>query len=262
MAVRKKRSISIPPELDAEIAAAAQAAGMSYSAWIARPRGRNSPSGRARKRSAIRGGARPVYAGRDRRGRRMGYQGHPAIQHPADRMTGVTYDSGVLIAAERGERLEPRARHLALLLRRVVTDNPRPVIAQCWRGAPRQAQLARFLAGCEVDGLDDTGARATGTLAGRARTSDIVDAHVVEGALRRGDLIVSSDESDLAAIAAAVGRHIDIDRPDTPTLAISPGGEGPPSADRRRCARPRTEPPDRARTGFGIPHHHTLSLMV
>ena len=35
MAVRKKRSISIPPELDAEIAAAAQDAGMTYSAWIA-----------------------------------------------------------------------------------------------------------------------------------------------------------------------------------------------------------------------------------
>jgi hypothetical protein len=35
MAVRKKRSISIPPELDAEIAAAARAAGMTYSAWIA-----------------------------------------------------------------------------------------------------------------------------------------------------------------------------------------------------------------------------------
>ena len=35
MAVRKKRSISIPPELDAEIVAAAQAAGMSYSAWVA-----------------------------------------------------------------------------------------------------------------------------------------------------------------------------------------------------------------------------------
>jgi hypothetical protein len=35
VAVRKKRSVSIPPELDAEIAAAAQDAGMSYSAWIA-----------------------------------------------------------------------------------------------------------------------------------------------------------------------------------------------------------------------------------
>jgi hypothetical protein len=35
VAVRRKRSISIPPELDAEIADAAQAARMSYSAWIA-----------------------------------------------------------------------------------------------------------------------------------------------------------------------------------------------------------------------------------
>jgi hypothetical protein len=35
MPVRKKRSISIPPDLDAEIAAAAEAAGVSYSAWMA-----------------------------------------------------------------------------------------------------------------------------------------------------------------------------------------------------------------------------------
>jgi hypothetical protein len=35
MAVRKKRSISIPPDLDTQIAAAAAQAGMSYSAWLA-----------------------------------------------------------------------------------------------------------------------------------------------------------------------------------------------------------------------------------
>jgi hypothetical protein len=48
---------------------------------------------------------------------------------------------------------------------------------------------------------------------GRARVPDIVDASVVEGALRRGDLIISSDEDDLTAIAAAVGRRVDIDHP-------------------------------------------------
>ena len=105
------------------------------------------------------------------------------------------------------------ARHRALLLRRVVPTVPAPVVAQCWRGTPRQAQLTRLLTGCYVEALDDIGARATGTLAGRARTTDIVDAGVVEGALRRGDLIISSDESDLAAIAAAVSRHIDINHP-------------------------------------------------
>lgn len=127
-------------------------------------------------------------------------------------MTGVTYDSGALIAAERGER-QMWARHRALLLRRVVPVIPAPVVAQCWRGTPRQAQLARLLTGCDVEALDDTRARATGALAGRARTTDTVDAAVVEGALRRGDLVVSSDPGDLAAIAAAISRHLDIDHP-------------------------------------------------
>ena len=105
------------------------------------------------------------------------------------------------------------ARHRALLLRRVVPTVPSAVVAQCWRGTPRQAQLARLLAGCEVETLDDARARAAGTLVGRARTTDVVDASVVEGALRRGDVIISSDEGDLTAIAAGVNRHIDVDHP-------------------------------------------------
>ena len=51
MAVRKKRSISLPPELDAEIAAAAQNAGVSYSAWVAQA---------ARKEFTIRAGLEAV----------------------------------------------------------------------------------------------------------------------------------------------------------------------------------------------------------
>jgi len=142
----------------------------------------------------------------------MGRKDHPAICRPANRVTGVTYDSGALIAAERGERVM-WARHRALLLRRVIPAVPAPVLAQCWRGTPRQAQLARLLAGCDVEALDDTRARATGTLAGRARTADIVDAGVVEGALRRHDLIISSDPRDLTAIATAISRHLEIDHP-------------------------------------------------
>jgi predicted nucleic acid-binding protein len=142
----------------------------------------------------------------------MGRPGHPARLGPAVRLTGITYDSGALIAAERGER-RMWARHRALLLRRVVPVVPAPVVAQCWRGTPRQAQLARLLAGCEFEPLDEARARATGVLAGRARTSDIVDACVVEGALRRDHLVISSDVGDLSAIAAAVRRRIDIDHP-------------------------------------------------
>jgi hypothetical protein len=35
MPVRKKRSISMPPDLDAEIEAAAAESGLTYSAWLA-----------------------------------------------------------------------------------------------------------------------------------------------------------------------------------------------------------------------------------
>jgi hypothetical protein len=35
MPTRKKRSISVPPDLDAKIAAAAAEAGQTYSAWLA-----------------------------------------------------------------------------------------------------------------------------------------------------------------------------------------------------------------------------------
>jgi hypothetical protein len=51
MPVRKKRSISMPPDLDAEIATAAADAGLSYSAWLAET---------ARKEFTIRAGLAAV----------------------------------------------------------------------------------------------------------------------------------------------------------------------------------------------------------
>jgi hypothetical protein len=125
---------------------------------------------------------------------------------------GVTYDTGALIAADRGER-RMWARHRALLVRREVPVVPAPVVAQCWRGTSRQALLARMLTGCDIEALDDRQARSVGTLAARAATTDIVDACVVEGALRRGDLVISTDEGDLQSIAAATSHRLEIDRP-------------------------------------------------
>jgi hypothetical protein len=124
---------------------------------------------------------------------------------------GVTYDTGALVAADRGERRQ-WARHRALLSRRVVPTVPAPVLAQAWRGGSRQAQLARLITGCRIEALDDTRARATGALAACAGVTDIVDACVVEGALRRHDLIISSDLGDLTAIAAT-SSHLEIDHP-------------------------------------------------
>jgi len=64
-----------------------------------------------------------------------------------------------------------------------------------------------------VEALDEGQARAVGSLAARAGTTDIVDACVVEGAMRRRDLVVSPDPDDLQVIAAAVSRRLEIDRP-------------------------------------------------
>ena len=67
---------------------------------------------------------------------------------------GVTYDTGALFAADRGER-RMWARHRALLTLREVPVVPAPVVAQGWRGGSRQALLARLLVGCDVEALDD-----------------------------------------------------------------------------------------------------------
>jgi hypothetical protein len=125
---------------------------------------------------------------------------------------GVTYDSGALIAAERKER-RIWARHRALLATRVVPTVPAGVVAQTWRGGSRQAMLSRLLVGCDIEALDYGQARSVGLLATKASTTDIVDASVVEGALRRVDLVISSDRKDLEAIATAAGSSLQIEEP-------------------------------------------------
>lgn len=71
--------------------------------------------------------------------------------------------------------------------------------------------LTRLLAGCFVEALGDGQARRVGALAASAASSDIVDACVVEGALRRIDVVLTSDPEDLAAIAGAVHRRLAVE---------------------------------------------------
>lgn len=123
---------------------------------------------------------------------------------------GLTYDSGALVAADRGERAM-WARHITLLARGETPTVPAPVVAQGWRGdGPRQARLSRLLRGCDVEAMGDERARATGKLAARAGVADVVDAFVVEGALRRADTVVTSDPDDIVGIANATGRTISV----------------------------------------------------
>jgi predicted nucleic acid-binding protein len=113
----------------------------------------------------------------------------------------VTLDTGALLALERGD---PKIR---ALLRRALADGialdvPAGVVAQAWRGGPRQARVARLLSdpAVRVPPLDDLTARAVGLLCGRSGHRDIVDVQVVLHAREHDHLVVTSDPDDMRGI--------------------------------------------------------------
>ncbi|MDQ3608965.1 MAG: hypothetical protein M3459_08705 [Actinomycetota bacterium] len=121
----------------------------------------------------------------------------------------VVLDAGALVAVERGDRnvvgVIERERRAG---RMPVTHGG--VVGQVWRdGGPRQAVLARALAGIQVRALDDTFGRRAGALLARAGGSDVIDAAVVLLAAD-GDEILTSDLRDLAALVDAAGTQADV----------------------------------------------------
>jgi predicted nucleic acid-binding protein len=116
-------------------------------------------------------------------------------------MSGVTLDTGALIALERGSR-----RMIALIQvaqsERATLAIPAGVVAQAWRGGARQARIARLLDApvTEVVPLDDLGARLVGVICGQVGISDVVDVSVIVCAREHGHAVVTSDPDDLRAI--------------------------------------------------------------
>ncbi len=121
---------------------------------------------------------------------------------------GLTYDTGALIAAERNDRLM-WALHRASLSRGLVPTVPVGVLAEAWRGGP-QHQLSRLLKGCRLENLLEVQAREIGTLIARSGLPDIVDVAVAEGAMRRGDAVVTSNSSHIEQVADAIGQQITV----------------------------------------------------
>ena len=114
-------------------------------------------------------------------------------------MSGVTLDSGALIALDRSDR-----RVIALLARAHETGAsvtlPATALAQAVRHPSRQVRLSRLARQPTTDlvALDGAGATRVGLLLAARRTSDIVDAHVVICARRKAQPIATSDPDDLA----------------------------------------------------------------
>jgi hypothetical protein len=123
-------------------------------------------------------------------------------------VTGVTYDTGALIAAERNSS-KMWALHRRLLERGIRPTLSTVVLGRAWRGGP-QAQLLRLLRGCRTEPFSESEARSAGAALAASAVSDLVDAAVVVTALARADVVVTSDPDDLRHIAAAVGRSLSV----------------------------------------------------
>lgn len=121
----------------------------------------------------------------------------------------LVLDSGALIALERHDRAMWRRFKTACASGEVPVTHG-GVVGQVWRGrGSRQALLATALAGVDVRSVDDTLGRAAGVLLAGARRRDVIDAALVLLA-QDGDQIVTSDPDDIAALARASDRHVDI----------------------------------------------------
>lgn len=113
----------------------------------------------------------------------------------------VVLDAGALIAAERRD-----GRMLALLQQiiaaRVSAHVPAGVVAQVWRGGPRQHGVVKLLRAkaVRVHAMTEEVAYRIGLMRAASRTQDVVDAHVVLLARSLGALVVTSDPDDLSKL--------------------------------------------------------------
>jgi predicted nucleic acid-binding protein len=113
---------------------------------------------------------------------------------------GVVLDAGAFVAIERGDHVIRRtfARYARV---RTPLVTSAAVVAQVWRGgAGAQTAVALVLSRTQIVPLEATTARVIGTILGRTKTSDPIDAHVVLLAKERDWPILTSDPDDLRAI--------------------------------------------------------------
>ena len=123
----------------------------------------------------------------------------------------LVLDSGALIALERNDRAMWR-RYKAAQLAGEVPVSHAGVVGQAWRGrGPRQALLARALAGVDIRPLDISLGRAAGELLATVKQRDVIDAALALLA-EDEDYIVTSDPQDIQPLVVALGRHVELIR--------------------------------------------------
>jgi predicted nucleic acid-binding protein len=109
-------------------------------------------------------------------------------------VTGLTFDTGALIALERG-----RLRMRQILERALEKDQPitvpADVVAEWWRA--RTDVRDSILESVDVEPLTLPLAKLAGQALAAVRGATLVDAIVMASAASRGDIVYSSDLADL-----------------------------------------------------------------
>lgn len=114
-------------------------------------------------------------------------------------MSTIVYDAGALVAAEAGDE-RMWAIHKRAIDRGIVAVVPATVLAEVWRGGPRQHRLGQLVHSCEVEAFSEEHARAAGVLLSVA-PHGVVDASVVECAMRRRGPCVTGNRRHLVELA-------------------------------------------------------------
>jgi predicted nucleic acid-binding protein len=120
-------------------------------------------------------------------------------------VTGLTLDTGALIALEAG------SRRMALRVEEAVAAGaelaiPAGVVARAWRGGARQARIAKLLQlkVTSVVALDAKLALRVGATCATTGATDVADVSVALCARDRGHPVVTTDPADLARIDPAL----------------------------------------------------------
>jgi len=114
-------------------------------------------------------------------------------------MSGLTFDTGALIALER------RRKRMAQVFLRAVERGfpvtvPAPVITEWWRG--RTDAREGILRGLRIEPLGDALAKLAGEALAAVAGATAIDAVVMASAARRGDIVYTSDVDDLLRLQA------------------------------------------------------------
>src|SRR3954467_4295102 len=109
--------------------------------------------------------------------------------------SGITFDTGALIALERrGQRARKVLERATEQKVRITV--PAAVITEWWRS--RNDVRERILAGVRVEPLSESLAKVAGEALAAIKGATPIDAIVMASAAQRGDVVYTTDVSDLA----------------------------------------------------------------